>query len=399
MTFERAEDELLERLDDAVKAQMVSDAPLGAFLSGGVDSSAVVASMAQTGAVVRTCSIGFNEQSHDERVYARIVSKQFDTDHVEEVADLDLTALVDEIAGVYGEPFADASALPTYMVSKLARRHVTVALTGDGGDEVFAGYRRYPFFVNEERLREAAPLRLRQATFGAAGAIYPKLDWAPRVVRLKTTLQSLGSDRAAAYAHAIAANLPDRVRKFLSHDFKRSLGDYRSESVVETAIAGANLHPLAAAQQADLATWLPGRMLVKVDRASMAHGLEARPPLLDYRLVEWAARLDPSFKLSNGEGKRLLKSALQRRLPNEILYRKKQGFGLPLARWLRDEKGPLQRLSVSTAWRDSGLFDARAVEAMGAAHRSGAADCSQELWTVIMFDAFMTRFAAAAATA
>lgn len=389
LSFEAAQEELLQRLDDAVKAQMLADVPLGAFLSGGVDSSAVVASMVQSGQPVRTCSIGFEEGSHDERVYARIVAKQFDTEHIEDVAHLETSLLIDEIARVYGEPFADTSALPTYMVSKLARRHVTVALSGDGGDEIFAGYRRYPFFVNEEKLRAVAPLSIRQATFGAAGSIYPKLDWAPRAVRLKTTLQSLGSSRAVGYAHAMAANLPDRVRRILSPEFKRSLGDYRSEAVVEAAMADASGHPLAAAQRADLATWLPGRMLTKVDRASMAHGLEARPPLLDHQLVEWVARLDPSFKLQNGEGKRLLKAALERRLPKEILYRQKQGFGLPVAQWLRDENGPLTRLKRSPFWRDCGYLDARSVDALASAHRNGSADCSQELWTVIMFDAFL----------
>lgn len=391
ISFADAQDELLRRLDDAVKAQMLSDVPLGAFLSGGVDSSAIVASMAQTGAAIKTCSIGFEEEAHDERGYARIVTRQFDTEHEEAVAHLDVAELIDEIARVYGEPFADTSALPTYMVSKLARRHVTVALSGDGGDEIFAGYRRYPFFVNEEKLRAVAPLPLRQATFGTAGSLYPKLDWAPRAVRFKTTLQSLGSSRADAYAHAVAANVPDRVRKLLAPDFRGALGGYRAESVVGDAMGNADDHPLTSALRADIAVWLPGRMLVKVDRASMAHGLEARPPLLDHRLVEWVARLDPSFKLQDGEGKRLLKAALQRRLPKEILYRKKQGFGLPVAQWLRNKNGPLKRLKDSSLWRQCGYLDGRVVDAMMAAHVSGAADCSQELWTVIMFDAFLQR--------
>lgn len=391
ISFEQAQEELLSRLDDAVKAQMLSDVPLGAFLSGGVDSSAVVASMAQSGGIVRTCSIGFEEASFDERPFARIVAKQFDTDHSEDVAHLEAMSLIDEIARVYGEPFADTSALPTYIVSKLARQHVTVALSGDGGDEMFAGYRRYPFFVNEERLRAVAPLPVRQATFGAAGAVYPKLDWAPRAVRLKTTLKSLGSSRAVAYAHAMAANLPDRTRQMLSSDFRRTLGDYRSEAIIEAVMGDGGEHPLVAAQRADMATWLPGRMLTKVDRASMAHGLEARPPLLDHRLVEWVARLDPAFKLQNGEGKRLLKAALERRLPKEILYRKKQGFGLPVAAWLRSDNGPLERLTSSSLWRTCGYLDDRVIDGFAAAHRNGYSDCSQELWTVIMFDAFLQR--------
>lgn len=389
VAFRDACEELLALLDDAVRAQMISDVPLGAFLSGGVDSSAVVSAMAAAGGTVKTCTIGFDDDAYDERTHATAVSKLFATEHFEETATIDASGLIDTIARVYGEPFADASALPTYIVARLARARVTVALSGDGGDEVFAGYRRYPFFAGEERVRALAPLGLRKAAFGAAGAVYPKLDWAPKPMRLKTTLQALGKSRAVAYAHAMAMNLPDRIATILSSDFQRTLAGYRPESVVEAAMTEPADHPLTAAQRADYATWLPGRMLTKVDRASMAHGLEVRPPLLDHRLVEWAGRLDPAFKLDGGDGKKILKAALEARLPREILYRKKQGFGLPLARWLREKTGPLDRLQESTLWREAGYVDAGAVDAMAAAHRRGAVDCSQELWTVIMFDAFL----------
>lgn len=389
LAYEEAEEQLLALIDDAVRAEMIADAPLGAFLSGGLDSSAIVAAMAGTGAPVKTCTVGFEEEDADEREYARFVAQLFGADHAEAVARIDAAFLIDEIARVYGEPFADSSALPTYMVSKLARARVTVALSGDGGDEIFAGYRRYPFFLNEERLRALAPLPVRQATFGAAGAVYPKLDWAPRPTRLKTTLQALGARRAHAYARAVAANLPDRIKKILSPDFRRALGGYNPETVIEEAMTSADDHPLTAAQRADLAVWLPGRMLTKIDRASMAHGLEVRPPLLDARLVEWACRIEPGFKLHRGAGKRILKSALEQRLPREIIHREKQGFAPPIADWLREDAGPLKRLEESSAWRESGYLDARAVEAMAAAHRSRASDCSQELWTVIMFDAFL----------
>jgi asparagine synthase (glutamine-hydrolysing) len=388
-SFDDARDELLALLDDAVRAEMTSDVPFGAFLSGGVDSGAVVSAMALEGETVKTCTIGFSEDAFDERAEARLVATLYATEHSEEVASLDAGAMIDAIAATYGEPFADASALPTYMVARLARGRVKVALSGDGGDEVFAGYRRYPFFVNEERVRSLAPLSVRRATFGAAGALYPKLDWAPRPVRLKTTLQSLGKSRAVGYAHAIAANLPDRVDRMLSRDFKRALGGYAPESVVADAMGEEDEHPLLAAQRADFATWLPGRMLTKVDRASMAHGLEVRPPLLDHKLVEWAGGLNPAFKLDGGEGKRILKAALERRLPHEILYRRKQGFALPVADWLRLPGGPVERLYASGGWRDSGVLDVQAVEAMIAAHRRGASDMGQELWTVVMFDAFL----------
>ncbi|MEQ8750643.1 MAG: asparagine synthase (glutamine-hydrolyzing), partial [Amphiplicatus sp.] len=170
-SFDEAREELLPLLDEAVRLQMISDAPLGAFLSGGVDSSAIVASMAQAGGRIKTCAIGFEEESHDERPYARAVAAAYGADHAEEVARIDAAGLMDEIARVYGEPFADSSALPAYLVSKLTRKHVTVALSGDGGDEIFAGYRRYPFFLREEAMRAAAPEALRKPVFAALGGV------------------------------------------------------------------------------------------------------------------------------------------------------------------------------------------------------------------------------------
>jgi asparagine synthase (glutamine-hydrolysing) len=389
LNYKAAEAALLDLIDDAVRAEMVCDVALGAFLSGGVDSSAVVAAMAKTGATVRTSTVGFLEEAFDERGHARAIAELFKTEHAERVAGLDAAALIDVVARAFGEPFADASALPTYIVSKIARERVTVALSGDGGDEVFAGYRRYPFFLAEERIRRLTPQPVRRATFGAAGALYPKLDWAPRPLRLKTTLQALAKPRPVAYAHAIAANLPERIAGILSSEFLRSLSGYAPESVVEAAFGAEPSHPLLAAQRADFATWLPGRMLVKVDRASMAHGLEVRPPLLDHRLVEWAGRLPPAFKLDGGRGKKILKSALEKRLPRESLYRKKQGFAVPVSDWLRRDEGPIDRLRTSKLWRASGVLAPDKVERMIAAHKSGRVDCGQELWTVLMFDAFL----------
>lgn len=388
-SFDEAAETLAELLDDAVRSQMMSDVPLGAFLSGGVDSAAIVSSMARAGGKIRTCTIGFNDNTYDERAYAAETAALVGSDHSEELASIDAAALIDDVARAYGEPFADTSALPSFIVAKLARQHVTVALSGDGGDELFLGYRRYGLFEREERVRRAAPQIIRSPLFAAAGAIYPKLDWAPRPLRLKTTLRSLSEDSKTAYAHASASNLPNRVKRMLSRDFRRSLDGYDAASVVRDAITLEDVHPLMAAQQADLATWLPGRMLVKVDRASMAHSLEVRPPLLDYKIVEWACRLDPEFKFAAGETKRVLKAALATRLPASVLTRKKRGFDLPVADWLRAKDGPLERLSTSQRWRDSGVIDQAAVDTMIAKHNARASDYSQELWTIIMYDAFL----------
>lgn len=391
LTFEQAQEDLINLLDEAVHDQMISDVPLGAFLSGGVDSSAIVASMAKSNSTPVTCSIGFDEASHDERGFARRTAIQFGTNHHEEVASLDVTGSIDEIARVYGEPFADSSALPTWLVSKLARKHVTVALSGDGGDEVFAGYRRYRFFLGEERMRSALPASIRKPIFGTAGALYPKLDFAPRFLRFKTTFQALGEDQASAYARASAIMLPERASALASGDLKASFAGYQSDMMIRTHMdATGSSDPLSRALYTDLKMWLAGRMLVKTDRASMAHSLEVRPPMLDHRLVEWAARLPSSFKLQQGSGKHILKSALETRLPNDLLYRPKQGFGLPVSGWLRAEKNnPLDRLANSTIWKESGLINTKTVSKMVSAHKGNKADHGQELWSILMLDAFL----------
>lgn len=389
--FEEAAEMLRARVDAAVKLQMLSDAPLGAFLSGGVDSASIVSAMAETGARPVACTIGFDEETHDERAAAREIAKKFGAVHYEAVAECGAAALIDKVAAAMGEPFADASALPSYLVAEAARRHVTVALTGDGGDEIFAGYRRYPFFLAEEKMRDLAPAPLRAGVFGPLGAAYPKLDWAPRYLRAKTTFQAMARSSAGGYAAAAAINLPARMDAVLDPDFKRSLGGYEPSAMISAAMNGAGTDdPLARAQYADLMTWLPGRMLAKADRTSMAHGLETRPPLLDHTLVEWAGGLPAEYKLKGMDGKRILKEAFAPRLGAEFVARKKQGFAPPLKEWMRrDKHNPAFRLNASHRWRDSGFFNEKAVEAMVASHQRGASDSAQEIWTVVMFDAFL----------
>jgi len=347
--------------------------------------------MAQTGADLKTFNIGFHEASHDERIAARSIAERFNTDHREHLVDCRAIGMIDQIAETFGEPFADTSAFPSYLIAQETRRHVSVALSGDGGDEIFAGYRRYPFYLAEERMRGAAPLAARRALFGAAGSLYPKLDWAPQSLRFKSTFQALARPSAEGYAAAAAINLPMRVQAILSTDLKRSLDGYHPHSVIADAMTEANSDdPLARAQYADLVTWLPGRMLVKTDRTSMAHGLELRAPYLDHELIQWAGSLPSSHKLQGSNGKRILKKALEPRLGAEFLSRKKQGFDLPIARWLRQrDNNPLLRLNASHLWRESGLFNEGAVDRLATAHRFGAANCAQELWSVIMFDAFL----------
>lgn len=389
--FDAASDMLRSSIDGSVERQLMSDVPLGAFLSGGVDSAGIVAAMAQAGVRPVTCTVGFREESHDERAGAGEIAKRFATTHYEHEVSLDASELVDKIASMFGEPFADASALPSYLVASLARQHVSVALSGDGGDELFAGYRRYPFFLGEERIRRMLPGPLRQVFFGPAGAVYPKLDWAPRRLRAKTTLQSLALSQSNAYAHAVAINLPACINAVFSPDFHRSLGDYDPREIITRAMGQSDSDdPLARAQYADFKTWLPGRMLTKVDRTSMANGLEVRPPFLDIDVVDLAGRFPSRFKLDYGTGKRILKSALLPRLGADYIARPKRGFGVPLDDWFRDETSALaNRLKTSPHWHQSGFLNVEAVETLLASHQARRQNCGQELWSVLMFDAFL----------
>lgn len=395
--FKQAQSELLALLDDAVSMQCVADVPIGAFLSGGVDSAAIVSSMALSGGKVKTCTIGFDDPGFDERAQARRTAVRYHTDHVEEMATIGVADLIDRVARVYGEPFADPSAIPTYLVCGAARRHVTVALSGDGGDEIFGGYRRYRHYAAEERFRRAMPPALGRSVFGTLGRFYPKLDWAPQPFRFKTTFQALSEGSNAAYVRAVSASLPDRAAAMICQDFRRSLQGYDPVGMI-SGLADGNLDAISKAQGIDFQSWLPGRMLTKVDRASMAHGLEVRAPFLDHRLAEWALTLPVEFRSTLANGKRVLKAALETRVDDEILHAPKRGFAPPVARWLRDPAGPLSRLNDSKLWRESGVLDAGAVARMMGKHASGAANYAQEIWTVIMFDAFLRTGTGAQAT-
>lgn len=387
---EQAARELLERLREAVDIRLVSEVPLGAFLSGGVDSSAVVALMAGLGdAPVNTCSISFGDPAFNESNYAAMVAERYHTNHqVGEVSPDDFS-LLDKLAGIYDEPYADSSAMPTYRVCELARKQVTVALSGDGGDENLAGYRRYRWHLYEERLRSMMPLSMRRPLFGMLGKVYPKADWAPRVFRAKTTFESLARSDVEGYFHSVSI-LGDTLRKQLySADFRSELQGYNAVEVFHRHAANAPDHPLSKIQYLDLKTYLVGDILTKVDRASMAHGLEVRVPILDHKLVEWMAGLPPGLKLRGREGKYLFKKSLQAHLPNEILYRQKMGFSVPLASWFR---GPLRERVRDTLlgprMLDSGYFDKRFLQTLVDQHQSGRRDYSTPIWTLMMFDAF-----------
>lgn len=382
----------VERLRDAVNIRLVAEVPLGAFLSGGVDSSAVVAMMAGLMTdPVKTCSIGFGDPAFDETAYASMVAERYSTDHRTRQVNPDDFDLVNRLIGLYDEPFADSSALPTYRVCQLAREQVTVALSGDGGDETLAGYRRYRHHLAEERFRNVVPPGLRRPVFSVLGRLYPKADWAPRMFRAKATFQALARDAVEGYFDGVSV-LGDGFRGGLYSDaMRRDLQGYRAVEVLRRHAAAAPTDdPLSLVQYLDLKTYLPGDILTKVDRASMAHALEVRVPILDHKLVEWTSGLPGNMKLRGGEGKYLLKKAMEPYLTKEVLYRRKQGFGVPVATWFR---GPLrQRLEsavLGESVADCGLFNMDLLRTLVDQHTSGRRDHSAALWAMLMFAGFL----------
>ena len=394
-----AESELDALLRDAVSRQMISDVPLGAFLSGGIDSSAIVALMvAAARGPVRTFSIGFPEFGYDESVYAAGVARHLGTDHTElQIGGDDALGVVPQLADMYDEPFADSSQIPTYLVCKLTRRHVTVALSGDGGDELFAGYNRYVF---AERLWGS----LRHVPIGVRRAA-------------AATLNSIPAGLVDGLSHVVPRTLrppqlSDKLKKFADILPNNADGIYLrlvSQCPDPAALVhGATEHPLFAGyrnpqgidallermQLIDTGTYLPDDILQKVDRASMAVSLEARPPLLDHRVVEFAWRLPRRLRIRDGQTKWLLRRVLDRYVPRSLVERPKMGFGVPLADWLR---GPLRHWAedlLDPSRLGGGILDVAAARGLWIEHLSGRRSWSYAIWTLLMFEAWRRRWAA-----
>lgn len=342
---------------------------------------------------MRTCSIGFDVAAVDETTYAAQVAALLGTDHASRTVSADQFDAIDSIAGMFDEPFADASALPTWRVCQLARESVTVALSGDGADEALAGYRRQVFHHHEERARRLLPASLRQQVLGPLGRAWPKVDWAPRPLRFKSTLQSLAGSGAEGYARALGTVPPEVRIGLYGEDLWNQLRGYRAEQPLVRLMEGAPARSgLDAAQYADLKFWLPGDILTKVDRTSMAVSLEAREPLLDYRLVEFAASLPENLRVKGRQGKWLLKKAMERYLPQDILYRPKQGFVTPIAEWLRGPlAGQARAVATSSMLARTGWFDKARLGQIAEAHIAGRSDHSRLLWQLIMLDRSLAR--------
>lgn len=381
----RLVDDFAGLLEDAAAIRLEADVPLGAFLSGGVDSAAVVAAMCRraTGPVV-TQTVGFSEADHDERDAARATAEMLGTRHHDCLVEADAALAAARLARHFDEPFADSSAVPTYYLSRMAREHVTVALAGDGADELLGGYRRYRFDLAESRLRGWYPEWLRQATLGVAGRLYPKADWLPRPMRAKVTLENLAVDDATAHLRSVSLRSGALPGLLLEPDLADRLADF------DPFERGRNMfsryrspHLLGKLLYLDMKTLLPDDMLTKVDRASMAVGLEVREPMLDYRLVELATRLPPRLRTE----KRVLREALAGWTRPEMAHRRKRGFEVPLDAWCR---GPLREMSHDLlAGRDAATaawLDARAVGRMLREHDRGLRANGPVIWTLMMLE-------------
>ncbi len=393
----RSEEEWCEllrhELCEATRVRLMSDVPLGAFLSGGLDSSSVVAMMSHLmKRPVTTCSIGFEEQEYNEANFARQVAQQFHTDHHEEVVRPNALEILNKLVWHYDEPFADSSAIPTYYVSRAARRHVTVALGGDGGDESFAGYRRYVFDQWENRLRRFVPQLFRRAVFGPLGRWYPALAWAPRIFRAKATLQSLSRSPLEGYFNSISIFRPQEKSRLFTADFHQTLAGYDSIEVLRYHYDRAGTDDLLSRiQYVDIKTYLPDDILVKVDRASMAVSLEVRAPLVDHCLMERAAAIPSPLKLNGRTGKLIFKKMMSSALSDDILYRSKQGFAVPLDRWFRAELRDMAYDAIFSS-ADDGLLDRRFLKKIWDQHQQRRYDRSAHLWTVLMFQKWKETF-------
>ena len=376
---------LRDLLEESVQLRLIADVPLGAFLSGGIDSSSVVATMARlSSGPVKTFSIGFPDEDYNELKYARQVAQKFGAEHHELVLDPNVLGIIDDLAWYLDEPFGDSSAIPTYMVSKLAAEHVTVVLSGDGGDELFAGYDRYLKERMERRL-SLVPYPLRQAA-GLAGSFMAE------GMKGRNFLRHLAYDGADRY---FDANILFREFEKASLFQPQAYEEIHREdprSVWRLFFDSQKLHWLSSLQYMDIKSYLPNDILTKVDRMSMAHSIEARVPLLDHKLVEFAATIPPELKLNGKTTKYIFKKAMEGILPEEILCRPKRGFAIPLARWFRGQLGSYVRdLLLSPTSLDRGLFRRSYLERLIEMNDRGR-PLDLQLWTLITFELWCRRF-------
>jgi asparagine synthase (glutamine-hydrolysing) len=376
---------LRDLLEESVRLRLIADVPLGAFLSGGIDSSSVVATMARISSEpVKTFSIGFSDQDFNELNYARRVSQQFGTDHHELIVEPNVLGLIDDIAWYLDEPFGDSSAIPTYIVSKLASEHVTVVLSGDGGDELFAGYDRY-LVEQRERKLEQIPRPVRKIA-GIAGHLMRE------GMKGRNFLRHLAFEGSGRYFDANILFRESEKACLFETDAYNQICREDPRNAWRRFLERPDMHWLSSLQYMDLKSYLPNDILTKVDRMSMAHSIEARVPLLDHKLVEFAATIPPELKLRGKTTKYILKKAMEGILPREILHRPKRGFAIPLTRWFRGRlKSFVRDLLLSRRSLERGLFRKSYIEGLIDMNQRGRA-LDLQLWTLITFELWCRRF-------
>jgi asparagine synthase (glutamine-hydrolysing) len=382
---------LRAHLTGAVARRLVADVPLGAFLSGGVDSSAVVAAAAGLRSTpLDTFTIGF-DGAEDETPYAQTVATRYGTrQHVERAAAADMIAAARTQAAVFGEPFGDSSSVPSLAVCRLARLHATVAISGDGGDEVFGGYRRTRWHALVSGVRRHLPAGVRRHAIGRLASLYPKLDRAPRFLRARHTLTELSLDSALGYASTITRTHEAQRRALFTPRLRAAIAGHAPFARIAAVMdAATDADPVLQAQLADLATWLPGDILTKIDRASMAASLEVRAPFLDTALLEWGLSLPAALKIRGGEGKYILKKAMEPLLPRDILYRAKQGFTTDLAAVFRTDMRRVRAILLDLFFLSHDLFDAAAIRRILDEHESGVTNHAQIIWLLLAFEGFL----------
>lgn len=380
---------LRELIDEAVRMQLMSDVPLGAFLSGGIDSSTVVAAMARSSdAAVKTFSIGFDDATYNELPYARAVARRYATDHTEEILQPDIADLAERLIRHLDEPFGDFSIFPTYLVSQVARQKVKVVLSGDGGDELFGGYDTY-VAQEMDSLYRYLPKRLRKDILPALFArIPPRPEKKGLINKAKRFVEGASLPDSLQHTRWMMFMTQADKSDLYTPEMRAALNGDSSSAIMESYFANrAGFSPLSQQQYVDIKTYLVDDILTKVDRMSMAVSLEARVPLLDYRIVELAVNLPAWMKLYRGQTKRILKKAMADRLPKAVLTKPKQGFSIPLKNWLRAELKPmmLDLLSPESIFR-RGLFSAETIAAWIDEHLNGEANHSHRLWALMVFE-------------
>lgn len=395
ITEEEAGERALDLLRDAVKVRLMSEVPLGAFLSGGIDSSAIVALMSELSSEpVKTFSIGFEEQDFSELHHARRVAKHVGANHHEFIVRPDALEVLPILVRHYGEPYADSSAIPTYYVARETRKHVTVALNGDGGDESFAGYERYAAMPIAEQYHRL-PEFVRESIIGKAVGLLPApISSRTPTGRAKRFLSVASLPKVERYFRWMSVFDRDAKRDLYSEDFSHETAGFQARDLLEPWFAKSNGEGIVdAALLADIMTYLPNDLLVKVDIASMAVSLEARSPFLDHHVIEFAASLPEKLKLRGLTTKYLLKRMLKKLVPVENLERRKMGFGVPIAHWFRGEMQPfLREVLLSEKALGRGLFKPQTVNRLIDSHARREGDFSAQLWTLLMLELWFREF-------